>query len=94
MRTLDCGCGLRTVADSPIGHVGTPTLGCDIVYCPVHAAAPELLEALKKVMENNPYHNTRVGLAEAWEEIQDVAQAAIDQAKEVMHVGQGYRLQL
>lgn len=44
MKTLvDCGCGTKVHADGS---------GVEIYYCPLHAAAPELLEELRDATQH------------------------------------------
>lgn len=45
-----CGCKIEAVMlDEKDGMVGGCITGKKISYCPLHAAAPELLEALKQI---------------------------------------------
>jgi hypothetical protein len=66
----DCGCDIVMVGGGIIGEE-------DIVYCPTHAAAPALLEALEAVKKFFGY--TTEMPFELWAEAEDL-EVIVDQA--------------
>lgn len=44
----DCGCRIETTGEYNVEHQGTDEVQI-IVYCPMHQAAPELVEACQKM---------------------------------------------
>lgn len=54
-QTLPCGCALTSVLN------GTVCMSHQVVYCPVHRAAPEMLEALKPLAALATYYSDTEG---------------------------------
>ena len=78
---VKCGCQVRQYTRLIQDDVGAD--GLAIVYCPKHAAADDLLEALEKIVGLAPIsidkHIPKVALLITGSEIQKVAKAAIAQ---------------
>lgn len=82
MRTLvDCECETKVHADGS---------GVEVYFCPLHAAAPELLEAMEELIANSDHISPfgsdvssvkRVRLAGKYIKALDNAKAAIRKAK-------------
>ena len=47
--TLDCGCKAEEIFHEKDSWGREGAIRIDIVYCPMHKAAPEMLEALKDI---------------------------------------------
>jgi len=71
---MKCGCHVRAHLDD------NKTLTGSINFCPLHAAAPEMLEALKDIVEQ--YQKTRLPVGpDLGDSIRVFGQQAISQAE-------------
>lgn len=77
-KSLSCGC----VVEIELKGYGQTWAGVEIEYCPIHAAAPDLLEALEKIANYAaPDDYDRGGWVVAMETMQQLAAAAITLVK-------------